>query len=163
MVSLVDDEKWVPVIGRLMLTFSQIEGITIDLLETWSNQPTFEQLRTLPLTRRVRLLLELATIQGHTDENVAFFTASLESLLPLLTYRNLIAHNPVSIVIMFEDDVIPLREGIPKSPTSQHVVSFDELTAVLQKTKVVKEGLYNAVSRFRLEKLWLPPSPHLNP
>ncbi len=158
MVSLVDDEKWVPLIGRLMLTFSQLEGITIDLLETWSNPPTFEQLRTLPLTRRVKLLLELAMIQDHKQENIDFFSKLLTSLLPMLAYRNLVAHNPVSLVIMQENDGTPLCEGIPKSRTSQHVVGFDELTGVLHKATAVKTGLYEAISRFRLEKLW----PHLS-
>jgi hypothetical protein len=158
MVSLVDDEKWVPLIGRLMLTFSQIEGITLNLLEKWSNPPIYQQLRTLPLKRRLSLLLELVTIQDHTEENKAFFNGLLTSLLPLLTYRNLVAHNPVSLVIMCEDDVTPLREGIPKSHTSQHVVEFDELRGVLHKAIAVKEGLYEAISRFRLEKLL----PHLS-
>jgi len=107
----------------------------------------------LPLTRRVRLLLELVTIQGHTEENVASLSTLLRILLPLLTYRNLIAHNPVSLVIMGVDDVPPIREGIPKSPTSQHVVTFDELSDVLHKISAVKEGLYDAILRFWLEKL----------
>lgn len=52
-----------------MITFSEIESVTLEILKLWTNVPTFQHLRRIPLKSRISLLAELVFLRKYAEEN----------------------------------------------------------------------------------------------
>lgn len=88
--------KWAPHIGRLILSFGDIENVIYVALLQLPKDPIFETTSTLSFSKRVDLVIEL--VEGHDKVSKRLrerFSEKLKSAKQLSSTRNLVAHSPL--------------------------------------------------------------------
>jgi hypothetical protein len=89
-------KKWVPLVGKFVLFFGDIENVTYLALRQLPKDRIFRTTATLGFSKRVDLVIELisdhAEIDGQLSER---FIEKLKAAKKLSETRNLVAHSPV--------------------------------------------------------------------
>jgi len=151
MVSLVDEEKWAPLIGRFFLSFGSIESVTHDCIRIWSGKIIHKHIKNMPLSRRIDLAIDLIAEQSYSDTNKAIFIKDFQQAKILVEQRNLIAHSPLMLVLFQDEPNTPFHEAIVSNTKDGHFVKFEELQEALSLAKTVAERIHHNMAAFRLE------------
>lgn len=106
MAKIVDlNDEWALNIGKVFLSFGSLERFTIDCISKWlNNQVILNHLTSLPLAQRISIVIDLANDRYGERKEVQSFCENMKKMLELAKKRNLIAHNPLMMVI-YEDSV----------------------------------------------------------
>jgi len=150
MFDLIEKNKWIPLVGRLMLAFSSIEESTNNILKFWTNDIIFTRLRKLGLSERIKLILELSNVQECCLENKECLQNQLNELYTLIQYRNLIAHNQVSLVLYNNETVF--KEAIVSNGDTFKTVEYNDLKTIVPKVENLEESILNAFLKIKIEK-----------
>ena len=92
-----DASRWAPLIGEFMICFGLMEANVNDLLAQSATPAVSEFSLPLPLNQRILLLRRLTGERKLSKANREAILANLDELQDLATYRNLIAHSPLSL------------------------------------------------------------------
>jgi len=152
MFDLIEKKKWIPLVGRLMLAFSSIEEITYDILKYWTNDICFTRLRKLSLSERIKLLIELSNVQKCCLENKEYLQNYLHELYTFIQYRNLIAHNQVSLVLYNnEDKETVFKEAIISNEDTFKTVEYNDLKKIVPKVEALEESILKVFLKIKIE------------
>ncbi len=100
MVSLVDSARWAPLIGRMFIAFGSIERTTHECIRNWAGEIVHKHFAKTPLSARIDLARDLAEAQDATEATKKAFVRSLLNAKNLAQNRNLVAHNPLCLVLL---------------------------------------------------------------
>lgn len=153
MVSLVDSERWAPLIGRLFIAFGTVERATHECVRSWSNEAVYKHVKKMPLFGRIELAIDLVASQPFSAENKANFVASLRGAKKLAEYRNIIAHSPLALVLFREQPDTPFREAIASNTDDSRFVEFAELQRVVEQAEASAESVQHNLAAFRVERI----------
>jgi hypothetical protein len=99
----IEKETWALLIGRFMMVFGEIENFTLFALQRISTDSIMETASSLLLQKRIELLIEVVGgREGISNEARENLIKILVSVKHLADKRNLIAHNPMLLVIRTE-------------------------------------------------------------
>ena len=100
MDSLVDPAPWVPLIGRLFIAFGGIERTTHACIREWAGETIHRHVARSRLSARLALAADLADSRDASETVKQEFKASLLQVRNLAKHRNVVAHNPLCLVLL---------------------------------------------------------------
>lgn len=153
MVSLVDEEKWAPLVGHFLIAFGSIERVTHDCIRRWLGEILYKHIMNLPLSPLIELAIDLVSLQPYSDTDKAQFIRDLRNAKILVKQRNLLAHSPLQLVLYDDDPNMPLRETIASIKPNGAVVEFEELSEVVDRVKAIVKSLNHDIAAFRVSTL----------
>ncbi len=106
MVSLVNNEKWAPLIGELFLTFGSIEMAVQKCIKQWTTDVIYNHVKKDNLSKRIDLLINLVNAQDCSDSNKIVLIENLKAIRKLLEVRNTIAHSPLMLLIFQRGEIL---------------------------------------------------------
>lgn len=152
MVKLVDPTRWAPLIGRLFIAFGGIERTTHECIREWAGERIHKHFARAPLSSRIDLVCDLTEEQEASEAIKSVFVNSLLSAKKLAPNRNLVAHNPLCLVLLQDSPDDPLLEAIAHS-TEEKYLSFDELAKIVEEAEHCSDELSHNFVAFSVEKL----------
>lgn len=152
MVRLVNPEPWAPAIGRLFIAFGSIERTTHDCIQEWAGRLIHRHFAKARLEHRMRLAIDLANSRNASDQTKQAFIAAIDKAKALARYRNLVAHNPLCLVIFQEERESPFIEAIAAAVSDTHI-SLSELNEKVASAEACSEELRSAFIAFRVEAM----------
>ena len=157
MVSLVDKNRWAPLIGRLFISFGSIENLTHDCVRKWSSSVVYKYVKGIPLSRRIDFAIELLTEQTYPDKEKEAFKVNLRKTKHLVEIRNIIAHSPLALVLFQEETETPFREAIASNSDDSKIIEFEKLQETVEQAEEIVERLHQHLASFRCIDLKLYP------
>lgn len=152
MAKLVEADKWAPIVGRMFLAFGDIELTTHRCIKAWAGDMIHKHFASARLSARIELAKELAQSQDASDETKAAFCLAMQRAKNLAKQRNLIAHNPLCLVIPRDAQDKTLIEAIAHHSSDQ-LLSYEELLIVVEASERCAEDISDAYAMFRVEKI----------
>lgn len=146
--------KWAAEVGRFVMAFGGIEGITYAALRQCPRDPIAQPLvdSNLALTPRIDLLIAIAN--GRSRPQWGAFAAVLAKIKSLAKKRNLIAHNGVGLDVYVDaEGEYHVQEAIrnakkrpPKTTRfeDRDRVAFHELVAHREEAEILSKLLHRA-------------------
>ena len=125
-------------VGRFMVAFGSIESSINELLRNTQSDGAMELVMTLRLEQRIDLLRKtLPDWKDLSDKNKSILLVVLDEVQHLAKTRNLIAHNPLTVQMLYLPDPKdkPLVEKAKraqeyiKHEITQKFITLPELTA----------------------------------
>ena len=153
MVNLVDSARWAPLIGRMFIAFGSIEQTTHKCIRDWAGERIHKHFAKAPLSARIDLARDLAEAQNTTEAIKQAFVRSLLNAKNLAQKRNLVAHNPLCLVLLQDELDSPFLEAIAYSTDDSKFLSYEELAGIVEHTERCAEELIHNFVAFRVEKL----------
>jgi len=153
MVELVDSARWAPMIGRLIIAFGSIERTTHECIRDWAGEQIHKHLAKARLTSRIDLAMDLASSRNASEIAITEFSASLARARELARYRNLVAHNPLCLVLFQDQMETPFLEAISSNIDENRHLLFDELIEIVEATEACAAKLARDFATFRVEKI----------
>ncbi|MET3514683.1 hypothetical protein ABIC63_002462 [Pseudacidovorax sp. 1753] len=153
MVSLVDSEKWAPLIGRVFIACGSIERTTHECIRDWAGEHIHKHFSRARLSQRIDLAHDLARIQDAKESTKEAFCNSLLEAKALIQHRNLIAHNPLCLMLLQDALDQPLIEAIAHTTDDGKFLSYEELAVIVEKVERCAEEIGHNFVAFRVEKI----------
>lgn len=155
MVSLVDATRWTPLIGRLFVAFGSIENTTHTCVRAWVGDVIYKHVARMPLSARLDLAMDLGDAQDAQPATKQSFRNALFWAKQLVRHRNLVAHNPLCLVLLQEDPPLdqPLLEAIAHASEDGKMISFEELVEVVVEAEQCADEVGRCHAMFRIEKM----------
>jgi len=153
MVSLVDSARWAPLIGRMFIAFGSIERTTHECIRNWAGERIHKHFAKAPLSARIDLARDLAEAQDATEATKKAFVRSLLNAKDLAQNRNLVAHNPLCLVLLQDSLDRPFLEAIAHNTDDSKFLSYEALVEIVGRTERCAEELIHNFVTFRMEKL----------
>ena len=137
-----NDEAWIPVIGQFMVAFGSIENSINELLTNTQTLNQMQFIMTLRLEQRITMLRRsLADWEDLSDKNKKVLWDNLDEIQHLARTRNLIAHNPLTMQMLYLPD--PKDKALIekanqageyiKHEVTQQIVTLPELTKMTKR------------------------------
>lgn len=152
MVKLVESTNWAPLIGRLFIAFGSIERTTHECIREWAGDTIHKHFSGNTLSRRINLAIDLTESQQATESTKSAFIGSLRLAKELLRTRNLVAHNPLCLVLLQDSLDDPFIEAIAHC-TKKDYLSLHNLVEIVQKVEQCSDELIHNFVAFRIERL----------
>lgn len=162
MVSLVDSEKWAPLIGKLFISFGTIERATYECIRNWSNDLVYERATRTPFQNRVDLAIKLVATQPYSDASKATFVADFQTTKNLATHRNVIAHSPLVLVLFSADGNAAVCEAIASNKEKDRLIEFAELEDIVKQAETLADKINHNLATFRRESVDLASSTRIS-
>jgi len=153
MVSFVDPAPWVPLIGRLFIAFGGIERTTHECIREWAGETIHRHVARSRLSARLALAADLAESRDASETMKQEFKASLLQARDLAKHRNLVAHNPLCLVLLQDGIDSAFLEAIASNIDEDKHMSLSELEGVVQAAERCSEELLHRFVAFRVAKL----------
>jgi len=153
MASLVDPEPWVPLIGRLFIAFGGIERTTHVCIREWAGDTIHKHFARSGLTARLALAADLADSSDASETMKHDFKAALLQARDLAKHRNLVAHNPLCLVLLQDGIGSSFLDAIASNIDESKHMSLTELEGVVQSAERCAEELLHCFVAFRVAKL----------
>lgn len=153
MAELVDSSSWAPIIGRMFIAFGSIEQTTHKCIRDWAGDQIHKHFAKARFAARIELARDLALTQDVLPATKDAFCQSLTRAKNLAKYRNLVAHNPLCLMLLHESWSNPFLEAICHITDENQYLSFDELSEIVTSTEDCAQKLLYHYTAFRLEKL----------
>lgn len=153
MVSLVDSTRWAPLIGRMFIAFGSIERTTHECIRDWAGEIIHKHFANASLSARIDLARDLAEAQDATVGTQEAFVRSLLNAKKLVQNRNLVAHNPLCLVLLQDSLDRDFLEAVAHHTNDRKLLSYEALVEVVGRTERCAEELIHNFVAFRVEKL----------
>ncbi|WP_296060749.1 hypothetical protein [uncultured Amphritea sp.] len=153
MVKLVDSSRWEPLIGRLFIAFGSIERTTHQCIRDWAGSNIHKHFVRAGLSVRIDLAIDLTAAQEASEATKDVYCKSLQQAKQLAKYRNLVAHNPLCLVLLQDELEGSFLEAIAHSTDDNKFLSFDELLSIVEEAEQLAEDITHNFVAFRIEKL----------
>jgi hypothetical protein len=153
MVSLVDPEPWAPLIGRLFIAFGGIERTTHECIREWAGETIHKHVARSRLSARLDLAADLAETRDASESMKRALKTALRQARDLAKHRNLIAHNPLCLVLLQEGINSDLLEAIASSIDEEKHMSLGELEEIVETAERCSDDLLHCFVAFRVAKL----------
>lgn len=153
MVSLVDSARWAPLIGRMFIAFGSIERTTHECIRNWAGENIHKHFAKTRLSARIDLAQDLAKSLNATEATKEAFCCSLRQAKALAQHRNLVAHNPLCLVLLQDCLDPPFLEAIAHNTEGNKFLSYEQLTEIVENIERCAEELLHNFVAFRVEKL----------
>ena len=139
-------EKWVALVGRLILSFGDIENITYLGLFQLPKDSIFESTSKLGFGARVDLLLEI--LNGHEKLDPTLRKAFSEKLLAakkLAEIRNTVAHSPLMLSVYQHptEEWIHTELSLGNAKNKDKALTLEKLSASTDEVEGLAKDLYN--------------------
>ena len=145
-------DKWALEIGRFVMAFGAIEGMTIAMIRSNFDKPVAELLLTSDLGKRLKLLIAMCEAKAEGWNAVAKVLKRVEALA---NKRNLIAHNGVSLdVYLSPTKSLSIKHAIrshrapndTRKPTEpRYLITFEELVKLRSDAEDLDDSLLTVV------------------
>jgi hypothetical protein len=152
-VSLVDPAPWVPLIGRLFIAFGGIERTTHECIRKWAGDTIHKHFARSPLSARLALAADLAESRDASETMKQEFKDSLLQARDLARRRNLVAHNPLCLVLLQDGIESYLLEAIASNMGKDEHMSLSELEEVVRAAEQCSAELSHRFSAFRVANI----------
>ncbi|WP_303291716.1 hypothetical protein [Marinobacter sp. SS5-14b] len=154
MARIVDlDHKWATLVGRLLIAFAAMEGLTLHCLKEWLKSPVYKHVMNMGFAQRVDLVIDLAREQDSPEDKIEAFVKNLKKAKALAKRRNAVAHNP--LVLCLFDEQEEFIEAIASEKKEDEVIEFEELEQLVSKAEALEQELSESKVRLR-EHEWKP-------
>ncbi|HHQ4670299.1 hypothetical protein LA366_06875 [Aeromonas jandaei] len=153
MVSLVNNEKWAPLIGELFLTFGSIEMAVQKCIKQWTTDVIYNHVKKDNLSKRIDLLINLVNAQDCSDSNKIVLIENLKAIRKLLEVRNTIAHSPLMLLIFQGGDSV---EAITSSVNDEHYIEIHELESHVINIGRLYDEFISSLSNIKMENSIFP-------
>lgn len=153
MIELVDSSRWEPLIGKLFIAFGGIERTTHECIREWAGEKIHKHFARASLSARIDLAIDLIESQEAKETTKDAFRKSLQQAKDLTKHRNLVAHNPLCLVLFQDELDTPFLEAIAHSTDENKFLSYEDLTSIMEKLEKVAEELLNNYIAFHVEKI----------
>lgn len=145
-------DKWALEIGRFVMAFGAIEGMTIAMIRSNFEKPVAELLLASELGKRLKLLIAICEANAGGWKAVAKVLKEVETLAKK---RNLIAHSGVSLdVYLSPTNRLSIKHAIrshraPKESRklteARYLILFDELAKLRSDAEDLDDRLLTVV------------------
>lgn len=153
MIELVDSSRWEPLIGKLFIAFGGIERTTHECIREWAGEKIHKHFVRASLSARIELAIDLTESQEAKESTKEAFRKSLQQAKDLTKHRNLVAHNPLCLVLLQDKLDTPFLEAISHNIDDNKFLSYGDLSFIVKKSGKVAEELLNNYVAFRVEKI----------
>jgi hypothetical protein len=153
MVSLIDSEKWAPLIGKLFIAFGTVERATHDCIRAWSNDVVYKHVKGMPFARRIDLAIDLVATQPFSDTSKATFIADFQATKILAQQRNVIAHSPLVLVLFSDEGNAAIYEALASNTDEARHIEFDELEDIVKEAEALADKINYNLATFRRESV----------
>lgn len=137
----------------MFIAFGSIERTTHECIRNWAGEQIHKHFAKTPLAARIELARDLAQSQDVSQTTKDAFCQSLIRAKNLTKYRNLVAHNPLCLILLQESLSDSLLEAICHVTEDNKYLTFDELSEILATVEDCAEKLLDHYIAFRLNKL----------
>ena len=148
-----DRDEWAPVIGRLFIAFGAIESITHQCLKEWLSDPIYNDLKKSRLSFRLDLLESLLVSKEYTDEDKSNCLNIFPKIKNLASVRNLVAHNPLELVLFVEEGGVFQEIMIPSVDPSKEL-ELEELKKKVDEVEALASDFSLSVAPFGIVSSW---------
>lgn len=138
-------QLWAPVIGRLLLSFGEIEYCLMIILGPLNGHQAWERLKASEFKKKASEAIRVLdnNYLGHRAHKQT--VSLLNESMKLATYRNLVAHNPLNIGPFQQDGKINFRLVIISLRNHEKHVVFSELNEAADSSEYVASQLHELV------------------
>lgn len=154
MARIVDlDHKWATMVGRLLIAFAAMEGLTLQCLKEWLKSPLYQHVMNMRFAQRIDLVIDLSREQDSPNDKIEVFVKNLKAAKELAKKRNAVAHNPL-MLCLFEgqEDFV---EAISSEKKQGEGIEFEELERLVLRAETLEANLSESKVRLR-EHEWKP-------
>ncbi|TWR59802.1 hypothetical protein FIV41_13700 [Pseudomonas marginalis] len=137
----------------MFIAFGSIERTTHQCIHDWAGKTIHKHFARAPLSSRIDLARDLAKSQDAPKVTQEAFIHSLLTAKKLAESRNLVAHNPLCLVILQGAPDNPLLEAIAHHTDDSKLLSYEALVEIVERTELCAEDLVHNFVAFRLAKL----------
>ena len=143
------ENKWAVLIGRLFIVFGGIEKATHDCLKKWVDDTVYTHVKHMRFASRIDLVIDLISKLNHTDKNKDNLIAELKKAKELGKKRNIIAHNPLMLVLFQgESNFI---EAITHNTKEDVTMEFHEFEGIVKKSEEIYANITHGLAMLHLE------------
>jgi hypothetical protein len=138
--------KWVALVGRLILSFGDIENITYLGLLQLPKDSIFESTSKLGFGARVDLLLEILNGQEKLDPKLReAFSEKLLAAKKLAEVRNTVAHSPLMLSVYQHptEEWIHTELSLGNAKNKDKALTLEKLSASTDQVEGLAKELYN--------------------
>ena len=137
-------EEWRSLVGSVILSFGEIELITLKCLAHLPNDHIYESVSTLPFGRRVDLIVEILEGRSNSISEVASLIKKLKRAKALSDCRNLLAHNPL-VADFYVDKItgdVVVERGISSAKKKEKSIDLPSLKELAGEVDGLASELY---------------------
>jgi hypothetical protein len=141
--------EWRTLVGTVILSFGDIELITLKCLAHLPTDSIYESVSTLPFGRRVDLIIEILQGRANTPNAVTTLIEKLKRAKLLSEYRNVLAHNPLVADIYVHQitgDVV-VEHGISSARKKEKSIDLASLKELVAEVKGLASELYMTMGK----------------
>lgn len=153
MTNLVDSSRWEPLIGRLFIAFGSIERTTHMCIRDWAGENIHKHFARTGLPARIELAIDLTVSLAAAEATKNAFCKSLKQAKELAKKRNIVAHNPLCLVLLQDGLESSFLEAIAHHTDDNKMLSYEDLLDIVEKSEKVAEELTHNFVAFRIEKM----------
>ena len=141
--------EWRTLVGTVILSFGEIELITLKCLAHLPTDNIYESTSTLPFGRRVDLIIEILQGCGNKPNAATALIEKLKQAKSLSEYRNLLAHNPLVADIYVHQitgDVV-VEHGISSARKKEKSIDLASLKELAGEVEDLASELYMTLGK----------------
>jgi len=139
-------QLWAPVIGRLLLAFGEIEYCLIICLGPLDGHHALDKLKASDFKKKASESLRVLSINHSARPGAKRAIQLLNQAIKLAEYRNLVAHNPLTIGA-YTDEMGDIQFRLVVSSLRNHKksIALSDLQEVAEATECVAAELHNTI------------------
>jgi len=143
-------QEWRILVGTTILSFGEIELITLKCLAHIPKDEIYKSVSTLPFGRRIDLVVEiLNSRESKKNKEIINFIEKLKKAKKLSEYRNVLAHNPLMADI-YMDNIsgdIKVEQIISSSKNKDKSIDLASLKEIAAEVESLASDLYMAIGK----------------
>lgn len=122
MVRLVEREEWAVDVGRLLVAFGSIESTTRMCIRKLCTEVVAKHTVKMALGERLRFVSDLVGQHDGDKAAIGSFQAAVQDAQRLSKLRNLVAHNPLCLMVFQAEDGSPtMKQAIAREGREEHI------------------------------------------
>ncbi|MCP3684054.1 MAG: hypothetical protein GY861_15340 [bacterium] len=151
-------KKWMPIVGRFILAFGDIENVTYFAIKQLPVDKIYETSWKLNFGTRVDLVLELVNnLTKATAEMKEEFRTLLIEAKQLSVIRNTVAHSPLMLMVYqhkSEEWAFVHEESLANIRNAENSITIEKLTEYTDRAEVLATELYESYQKiYQIEDL----------
>ncbi len=140
-------EEWKKYVGATILSFGDIELITLKCLKYFPKDDIYSSVATLPLSKRIDLISNILSIRKENSE-IKDILKHLHRVKNLSKYRNILAHNPLmaNVYEHRESGKITVKNLISSVRRGNKAIDLSEIEELAAEVESIAAELWMLVS-----------------